>query len=234
MARVRSSMWKATSSYGPLELEIPIDVLEQPGETIHQPAAKRAIADLQEGHPDESRGWLVDAKDSKGVLIKEKYPGRFSEMVEREAGRLGVQFQVGGKCLAVNYALKGATRPMDCVERRDVVRHHRHKSLQSLLQRWKCLHSLIAFQEFKGCWILRAHFCQVIGLGLAKVKAAATKLNVDEKWLATALAVRYLVKQLGHESDTWELVVEKARAWLEAQPEGGDEKSEVWTVEKLK
>ncbi|TID26806.1 VIT-domain-containing protein [Venturia nashicola] len=79
-----------------------------------------------------------------------------------------------------------------------------------------------------------AHFCQVIGLGLAKVKAAATKLNVDEKWLATALAVRYLVKQLGHESDTWELVVEKARAWLEAQPEGGDEKSEVWTVEKLK
>lgn len=91
-----SVVLRATSAYGPLELEIPIDVLEQPGETIHQLAAKKAIADLQEGHPHESRGWLVDVKDSNNVLIKETYPGRFSEMVEREAVRLGVQFQVGG------------------------------------------------------------------------------------------------------------------------------------------
>lgn len=92
-----SVVLRATSDFGPLELEIPIDVLNQPGETIHQLAAKRAIADLQEGHPNDSRGWLSDAKDGKGVLIKDTYPGRFSEMIEREAVRLGVQFQVGGK-----------------------------------------------------------------------------------------------------------------------------------------
>jgi hypothetical protein len=86
-----SVILRGTCAQGPLELEIPVDVLEQPGETIHQLAAKKAIADLEEG-----RGWLVDAKDAKGS-IKEKYPGRFDEMVEREAVRLGVQFQVGGK-----------------------------------------------------------------------------------------------------------------------------------------
>lgn len=94
------------------------------------------------------------------------------------------------------------------------------------------LHGLISLQEFEGSWTLNAQFCQVIGLNLTKVKAAVTKLNVNEKWLATALAVRYFVNKLGHEKETWELVVEKATTWLEAQ--GCDEKSEVWTVEKLK
>lgn len=93
-----SVILRATSAYGPLEFEIPVDVLERTGETIHQLAAKKAITDLQEGHSQESRGWLADAKDSNwNVSIKKTHPGRFPEMVEREAVRLGVQFQVGGK-----------------------------------------------------------------------------------------------------------------------------------------
>jgi hypothetical protein len=88
----KSVVLRATSTHGPLELEIPVQVLDQPGETIHQLAAKKAIAELEEG-----RGWLASAKDPKGKSIKGKYPGRFDEMVEREAVRLGVQFQVGGK-----------------------------------------------------------------------------------------------------------------------------------------
>lgn len=87
-----SVILRATSAHGPLELEIPVDILEQPGETIHQLAAKKAIADLEEG-----RGWLIDANDGGKASVKDKYPGRFGEMVEREAVRLGVQFQVGGK-----------------------------------------------------------------------------------------------------------------------------------------
>lgn len=95
------------------------------------------------------------------------------------------------------------------------------------------LHGLISLQDFEGYWLLNAYFCQVIGLSLAKVKAAVKKLGTDEKWLATALAVRYFViNKLGDEKDTWELVVEKATAWLEAQ--GCDENSDVWTVDKLK
>jgi hypothetical protein len=83
---------RGTSIHGPLELEIPIQVLENPNETIHQLAAKKAISELEQG-----RGWLFQAKDESGALLKTKCEGRFDDMIEREAVRLGVQFQVGGK-----------------------------------------------------------------------------------------------------------------------------------------
>ncbi|KAF2429445.1 hypothetical protein EJ08DRAFT_698364 [Tothia fuscella] len=89
---IKSVVLRGTSSEGPLELEIPVQTLEAPGETIHQLAAKKAVHELEQG-----RGWLYDAKDEAGKLIKDKFPGRFDEMVEREAVRLGVQFQVSGK-----------------------------------------------------------------------------------------------------------------------------------------
>ncbi|KAG0365076.1 hypothetical protein BGZ54_006881 [Gamsiella multidivaricata] len=88
----KSVVLRGVSAHGPLELEIPIQVLETPGETIHQLAAKRAIAELEQG-----RGWITQAKDEDGVLIKSKHESQFEHMVEREAVRLGVQFQVGGK-----------------------------------------------------------------------------------------------------------------------------------------
>jgi hypothetical protein len=88
----KSVVLRGTSTHGPLELEIPIQILDQPGETFHQLAAKKAISELEQG-----RGWLSDAKDEAGVLLKTKFEGRFDDMVEREAVRLGVQFQVGGK-----------------------------------------------------------------------------------------------------------------------------------------
>ncbi|KAF9905095.1 hypothetical protein BX616_001100, partial [Lobosporangium transversale] len=75
---------------GPLELEIPIQVLDTPGETIHQMAAKKAIAELEQG-----RGWVTQAKDDKGTLIKAKFGGAvFERLVEKEAVRLGIQFQI--------------------------------------------------------------------------------------------------------------------------------------------
>lgn len=88
----KSVVLRGTCSQGPLELEIPVQVLEAPGETIHQLAAKKAVHELEEG-----RGWLYNARDQEGRLIREKYPGRLDEIVEREAVRLGVEFQVGGK-----------------------------------------------------------------------------------------------------------------------------------------
>ncbi|CAO2650129.1 Nn.00g014210.m01.CDS01 [Neocucurbitaria sp. VM-36] len=91
-ATPKSVLLRGTSKHGPLELEIPIQTLELPGATIHQLAAKKAISELEQG-----RGWLSEAKDESGTLIKTKFEGRFDDMVEREAVRLGVQFQVGGK-----------------------------------------------------------------------------------------------------------------------------------------
>jgi hypothetical protein len=88
----KSVTLRGTSAHGPLELEIPIQVLDKPGKTIHQLAAKKAISELEQG-----RGWLMEAKDESNTLIKTKFEGRYDDMVEREAVRLGVQFQVGGK-----------------------------------------------------------------------------------------------------------------------------------------
>ena len=81
---------RATCEHGPLELEIPVQDVGV-GETLHQLAAKKAVHELEEG-----RGWITEVKNN-GKLIKEQYEGRWDEMVEREAVRLGVQFQVGGK-----------------------------------------------------------------------------------------------------------------------------------------
>ncbi|ORY67481.1 von Willebrand factor type A domain-containing protein, partial [Pseudomassariella vexata] len=89
---LKSVIIRGSSVHGPVELEIPITTLEEKGETIHQLATKKAVTDLEEG-----RGWIFHAKTTDGQLLKEKYDGQFSDMVEREGVRLGVQYQVGGK-----------------------------------------------------------------------------------------------------------------------------------------
>ncbi|KAG7083000.1 hypothetical protein JMJ78_0008451 [Colletotrichum scovillei] len=83
---------RGTSSQGPLELQIPITLLDDKAETIHQLAARKAVKELEEG-----RGWIYHAKGKDGKLLETQNPGRFPGMVEREAVRLGIQFQVGGK-----------------------------------------------------------------------------------------------------------------------------------------
>ncbi|KAK7957350.1 uncharacterized protein PG986_006572 [Apiospora aurea] len=88
----KSVVLRGTSRQGPLELEIPVSRLGEKGKNIHQLAAKKAVGELEEG-----RGWIFHAKDSNGVLLKQRYEGRFPDMVEREAVRLGVAYQVGGK-----------------------------------------------------------------------------------------------------------------------------------------
>jgi hypothetical protein len=88
----KSVILRGTSPIGPVELEIPVTVLLEKGETIHQLAARKAVKELEEG-----RGWIYHAKASDAALLKNKYPGRFTDMVEREAVRLGVTYQVGGK-----------------------------------------------------------------------------------------------------------------------------------------
>lgn len=87
----KSVILHATSDHGPLQLEIPVQDV-QTGETLHQLAARKAIQELEEG-----RGWITEAKDMEGRSIKKKHEGSWDQMVEREAVRLGVGFQVGSK-----------------------------------------------------------------------------------------------------------------------------------------
>jgi hypothetical protein len=60
---------------------------------IHQLAARKATQELEEGH-----GWLSEATvDDAGVLVKDKHRTQFPLLQRREAVRLGVEYQVGGK-----------------------------------------------------------------------------------------------------------------------------------------
>ncbi|KAF5660166.1 hypothetical protein FHETE_9140 [Fusarium heterosporum] len=90
--RPKSILLKGTSRHGPLELEIPITTAAKKDSVIHRLAARKEVKELEEG-----RGWLTQATDPDGKLLKEKYDGQFSDMVEKEAVRLGVTYQVGGK-----------------------------------------------------------------------------------------------------------------------------------------
>ncbi|KAI1263967.1 VIT-domain-containing protein [Xylariaceae sp. FL1019] len=83
---------RASSRQGPIELEIKAEDLGV-GETIHQLAAKKAVHELEKG-----RGWLTTARDPvDNALLKIKHEGRWDEIVEREAVRLGVRYQISGK-----------------------------------------------------------------------------------------------------------------------------------------
>ncbi|OAP55620.1 hypothetical protein AYL99_09771 [Fonsecaea erecta] len=87
----KSVVLNGTSAYGPLKLEIPIEDIGA-GESIHQMAAKKAMLELEEG-----RGWIDEARNSDGQLLKTVHEGKWDLIVEREAVRLGVNYQVGGK-----------------------------------------------------------------------------------------------------------------------------------------
>ncbi|KEF55184.1 uncharacterized protein A1O9_08838 [Exophiala aquamarina CBS 119918] len=87
----KSVILRGTSEHGPLEQEILVQDVGT-GETIHQLAAKKAIHELEQG-----RGWITKARNAENTLLKSTHEGKWDLIVEREAVRLGVQFQVGGK-----------------------------------------------------------------------------------------------------------------------------------------
>ncbi|KAK6431140.1 hypothetical protein LTR95_012700 [Oleoguttula sp. CCFEE 5521] len=87
---ISSITLRAKSPQGPLELSVPITAREM-GSTVHTLAARKAVQDLEEG-----RGWL-QAATVEGKSVKETFPSRFDEIVEREAVRLGERYQVAGK-----------------------------------------------------------------------------------------------------------------------------------------
>nr|OQO19169.1 hypothetical protein B0A51_12945 [Rachicladosporium sp. CCFEE 5018] len=87
---VSSVTLRATSPQGSLELSIPITARET-GSTVHTLAARKAVQDLEEG-----RGWL-QAATVEEKSVKETFPSRFDEIVEREAVRLGERYQVAGE-----------------------------------------------------------------------------------------------------------------------------------------
>ncbi|RVX68790.1 hypothetical protein B0A52_07676 [Exophiala mesophila] len=82
---------RGTSDQGPLELDISVQDIGT-GETLHQLAAKKVIQELEEG-----RSWLTEARGADGTLFKTSHDGQWDLIIEREAVRIGVDFQVAGK-----------------------------------------------------------------------------------------------------------------------------------------
>ncbi|KEQ67710.1 uncharacterized protein M437DRAFT_36355 [Aureobasidium melanogenum CBS 110374] len=87
----KSVLLHGTCPDGPLVLEIPVKRMDDPNYTINVLSAKKAIQELEEG-----RGWMTTAKEGSD-LVMEKHSSRFDELVEREAVRLGLDYQVANK-----------------------------------------------------------------------------------------------------------------------------------------
>ncbi|KAG9946474.1 hypothetical protein KCU85_g6540, partial [Aureobasidium melanogenum] len=87
----KSVLLHGTCPDGPLVLEIPVKKMDDPNYTMNVLSAKKAIQELEEG-----RGWMTTAKEGS-ELVMEKYSSRLDELVEREAVRLGLDYQVANK-----------------------------------------------------------------------------------------------------------------------------------------
>ncbi|CAN9154611.1 unnamed protein product [Alternaria alternata] len=94
------------------------------------------------------------------------------------------------------------------------------------------LQRLIARQSFEGSWAAIDKLpCDEMKLdrdAASKAIAKLTETNAD-KVLATATVVMFLEKKMQDEEETWELVVEKARAWLENEL-AEDVLAQVWQL----
>lgn len=85
------------------------------------------------------------------------------------------------------------------------------------------LERLIQFQSFEGSWTRDNLPCDAMGISRDAARTSVKKLTaetgIDEDkiatMLATAIVVLFLEKKLSSEEETWELIVEKARDWLD-------------------
>ncbi|KAM7195903.1 von Willebrand factor type A domain containing protein [Naviculisporaceae sp. PSN 640] len=314
--QIKSVVLRGTSSYGPLELEVPVTVLPEKGETIHQLAARKAVKELEEG-----LGWIYHAKDARDndKLLKDKFEGRFSDMVEREAVRLGVTFQVGGKwCSFVAVENQGQGRqdkPQKAALQSDpesnegsparktamLARSNPRSALASaatsslapfglrsadtsvsaaepepapmmrsaappapikfsfspssaravakckarpISRRREKVESdesdddsvpaadtrgrferLVALQSFAGFWAWHEALLELLGLKGgdldAKLESSEAQDKIGTDQLATALVLAYLELKLAERKDEWELLADKAMAWLDNEISGG-------------
>jgi hypothetical protein len=92
------------------------------------------------------------------------------------------------------------------------------------------LQRLIKRQSFEGSWSNDTLPCDAMGIKrhtasviIEKLVAAHPELDrVDVgKAVATALAITFLETKMADQEETWELVVEKAREWLDGAVESG-------------
>lgn len=77
------------------------------------------------------------------------------------------------------------------------------------------LHELISLQTFDGSWKWTDTLFAVLELEDKLIKA--TLPGLEETTMATLLAVAFLEGKMSEEEGVWEMVVEKAKGWLEGK-----------------
>lgn len=104
------------------------------------------------------------------------------------------------------------------------------------------LNRIISHQSFAGSWSQSSTFpFHDLHLDAAAVASAARGFAADaaiaagdvsdaERILATAVIILFLERKMADDEETWELVVEKARAWLGDKVVDEKGLDEVWRV----
>ena len=88
------------------------------------------------------------------------------------------------------------------------------------------LHHLISLQTFAGSWVYNSSLLKSLRLDETVVKSSIYT-GVNETAFATALVITVFEERLGEFKGSWELVVEKAKAFLESEVGGTDRAEEI-------
>jgi hypothetical protein len=83
------------------------------------------------------------------------------------------------------------------------------------------LEMLVDLQTFEGYWEWNEGLSAVLGVNKEQAGTLVNANGWSQAVVATALAVAFFEKKMANEKDAWELVVEKAKGWLEGQVSGG-------------
>lgn len=77
--------------------------------------------------------------------------------------------------------------------------------------------TLIDLQTFEGFWEWQESLLSWVGVDPKLAAEVITKHGWDFRVAATAFAIVFFEKKQTKEKDAWELVVEKAKRWMEEQ-----------------
>jgi hypothetical protein len=92
------------------------------------------------------------------------------------------------------------------------------------------LQEIASLQSFNGSWEWDAKLETVIGVKQSLAKSVAQKRGLpdgQENALATLCALIFMRKKLAAEKDSWEMMADKAVAWVKSEV-GGDDEYERW------
>ncbi|KAF9106041.1 hypothetical protein BGX27_009340, partial [Mortierella sp. AM989] len=79
------------------------------------------------------------------------------------------------------------------------------------------LADLVDLQTFEGCWEWQQELFLCINVVILQAEKMCNDNGWDRKVAATALVIVYFETKLEKEKETWELIVDKAKGWLEGE-----------------